>query len=136
VDLKRRVLFCLAVALACGCTRTPPPAGTGAAAAARTYFEALVRRDWPAAYAALHPDSRARCDPDRFARLAEAERRRLGFEPEAVRLRSCTERGGKAVAHVVFNGRAGGKQRTYRDAVGLRRAAAGWGVVLPGRFGS
>ena len=50
----------LAVVLA-GCSGTPTAPGTGADAAARGYFEALLRRDWAEAYAALHPDSRARC---------------------------------------------------------------------------
>jgi hypothetical protein len=126
-----------AVALAgCGRSDVPPPrVSTGAEDAARAYFEALVSRDWPAAYQALDAKSRAGCDGDRFARLAEAYRRGLGFEPTAVHVQSCDERGDEAVAHVNLEGRAGESPRVYRDAVGLRRGPAGWGVVLPDRFG-
>ena len=126
----------LAAALAAGCAGAPErPPGTGAKEAARGYYEALVRRDWAAAHAALHPDTRARCGREEFTRLARGYRRGLGFEPQGVRLRSCEERGGQAVAHVVLAGQAGGKQRSFRDALLLRKAGAGWGVILPPRFG-
>jgi hypothetical protein len=126
----------LAAALASGCGGDAEPApGTGAREAARGYYEALVRRDWAAARAALHFDSRARCGPEEFARRAGAYRQRIGFEPQEVRLRSCEEQGGQAIAHVVLTGHAGGKQRSFRDAVTLRKVGSGWGVVLPPRFG-
>jgi len=126
----------LVAILAAGCgAPSAPPAGTGAEAVARTFYLALLHRDWPAAYSGLHPDSRARCDPATFARLAQGHRRGLGFEPQAVRLRSCEEQGEKAIARAVFSGEAAGRPRFYKDAVTLRKGAAGWGVVLPSRFG-
>jgi hypothetical protein len=121
--------------VAAGCRRTPVPAGTGAGQVARHWYEALLRQDWAEAYHLLHADSRARCTEEQFARLAQNHRRTLGFESEAVRLSSCDEKGDEAIAHVVLTGRAGNRQRYYRDAVVLRRGAEAWGVVLPPRFG-
>jgi hypothetical protein len=126
----------LAAGSAAGCGRvSTPPAGTGAEAVVRDYFEALVRRDWLRAHAALEPDSRFRCDTAEFAALARNYYRSLGFTPETVRVRSCEEDGREARAHVLLTGRAGGRNRSFRDAVLLRRSAAGWGVALPPRFG-
>jgi hypothetical protein len=129
----------LAAVVVAGCrgrSDAPPRVKTGAEEAAREYFEALVNRDWPAAYRALDPQSRAGCGRDQFARRAEAYRRALGFEPAEVHVQSCDERGDEAVAHVNLRGVAGSSPRVYRDAVGLRRGPAGWAVVLPSRFGT
>jgi hypothetical protein len=126
---------CLLLALAgCG-PAAPTTPHTGAEEAARDYHDALRRRDWSRAYDLLHPDSRARWKSDAFARVAEVYRRRLGFEPEAVVVRSCEEQGDEAKAHVVFEGQAGGKQKFFKEAAELRRSPSGWGVVLPQRFG-
>lgn len=120
-----------------GCARQPTaPVNTGAEDAARAYFEALVRRDWPAAYQTLDAESRARCSRERFSRLAENYRRNLGFEPAEVRVQGCDERGGEAVAHVVLRGPAGSEAHFYKDGVGLRRGEGGWAVVLPQTFGA
>ncbi len=116
-----------------GCGRTPGPPDTGARQTVLDFYQALVRHDWPAAYAAVHPDSRARCDAAEFARRAEDYCRGLGFVPREVRVRSCEEQEARAVAHVVIRGPAG--SRPYRDAVTLRRRGDGWGVVLPDQFG-
>ncbi len=126
----------LALAALLGCGPAPPTTPhTGAEEAARDYYDAIRRRDWGRAYELLHPDSRARWSADGFARAAEEYRRRLGFEPEAVKVRSCEEQGEEAKAHVVFEGRAGGRPQLFKDAAELRRSASGWGVVLPQRFG-
>jgi hypothetical protein len=121
----------------CGGTTptTPSPADTGARDAVRAYCEATVRQDWRAAYAALHADSRSRFGAGEFARLAQAQRGRIGFEPEGVVVQSCEEHDAEAVAHVVFTGKAGSGGRSFKDGVSLRRGAAGWGVVLPPGFG-
>ena len=113
----------------------PTTPHTGAEEAARDYYEAVRARDWGRAYDLLHPDSRRRWPADGFARLAADYRRRIGFESEAVQVRSCEEQGEQAKAHVVFEGNAAGKRRYFKDAAELRRSAAGWGVVLPQRFG-
>ena len=119
-----------------GCAGEPErPAGTGAEAAVRTYYEALVRQDWRAAYASLTPENRARVSAEQFAALAKHHRSRLGFTLEKIAVKSCEERGAEAVAHVVLKGHAGARQRFYKDAVTLRRGASGWGVLLPPRFG-
>ncbi len=137
--MARRVLWAwgfLAAVFGAGCGRSSAPlAGTGADAAARGYYEALLRQDWAGAYGFLHPDSRARCDAEHFSRLAQNHRRSLGFEPEAVRPRSCEEQGDQATARATFTGQSQGRRRYSKDAVALRRGEAGWGVVLPPRFG-
>jgi hypothetical protein len=124
----------LAAALGCG-GRAAPPEDAAAAEAARAYHEALLRQDWAGAYALLHPDSRARLSAEQFARLGQAQRRRLRFEPAAVHVRSCTVQGEEAIAHVAFTGRDAARYRRYKDAVALRRCAEGWRVVLPAQFG-
>jgi hypothetical protein len=121
--------------LPAGCGQPAAPPGTGAEAVAREYFEELLRQDWGRAYAALDPEERARRGVESFARLAQSYHHRLGFEPREVFVRSCEEHGDEAIAHVVFTGQGGGKQRYHKDAITLRRGAAGWGVVLPPRFG-
>ena len=103
--------------------------------AAHDFYEALVRQDWPRAYAALDPDTQKRHSPEQFARLAQQYRRGLGLEPQAVHVRSCEEHGAEAIAHVTLTGRAAGRQAHYRDAVSLRQTGAGWRVVLPATFG-
>lgn len=132
-------LWCLAVGLlaagAAGCGQGEAATGTGAREAAQRYYEALRQHDWSTAHAALHPDSRARCNSAQFARLAARYRNDLGFEPEAVRVRFCDEQPTRAVAHVVYTGRARDRRRSYKDAVVLRPGATGWGVVLPRDFG-
>jgi hypothetical protein len=138
--MKRRpprgACYLLALAALAGCGPPQPTVPhTGAEEAARDYYDAIRRRDWGRAYELLHSESRARWKSDSFARVAEEYRRRLGFEPEAVRVRSCEEQGDEAKAHVVFEGQAGGKRQFFKEAAELRRSASGWGVVLPRRFG-
>jgi hypothetical protein len=123
------------VAAALGCGGATTHNRTGAEEAAHGYYEALLHQDWPRAYAVLHPDSRKRFTGEQFARLAQAQRKRLGFEPQEVKVRSCEEHGSSAVAHVVLLGPASAKRHTFQDAVALRQGPAGWAVVLPPRFG-
>src|SRR5690349_4145543 len=94
--LTRRGCCLLALALlGCG-PAAPTAAHTGAEEAARDYFEAVRVRDWRRARELLHPDSRGRFSADAFARAAEQYRRRIGFDPEAVHVRSCEEQGEEA----------------------------------------
>jgi hypothetical protein len=119
-----------------GCGSAPTStADTGAEAVARSYCDAVLRQDWPAAYALLHADSRARLDAAAFARQASKQRRRMGFEPDEVVLRSCEEHDGEAVAHIVYHGRADGHRHSFRDGLTLRRDPAGWKIDLPQSFG-
>jgi hypothetical protein len=128
----------LLAALAClgGCGPTAPtaPPGTGAREAAAGYFEALVRKDWPAAYALLAPESQKRVGAEQFARLAEAYRRGLGLEPETVHVNACDEHGSEAVAHVTLSGQ-GQKRHQFKDAASLRKDDFGWRIVLSPKFG-
>jgi hypothetical protein len=130
---RRWVWAVLLLAAGLGCAARP--ADTGAREVVQDYYEALARQDWPQAYADLHPDSRRRWSADQFARLAQGYRRGVGFEPDGVRIRSCEEHGGEAVAHVVLTGPGPAGQRGYRDAVTLRRDGDRWGVELPPQFG-
>ena len=122
--------------LVAGCTGAQAPSpGTGAEAVVRNYYEALVRKDWDVAYAALDAESQKNVSAAQFAKQAERYRRRLGFEPEEVAVRSCEEHGTEALAHVVLKGHAEGGRRSFKDAVGLRQSGSSWGVMLPARFG-
>ena len=126
------LLFALA-----GCGRAPEgPTGTGAEQVVRDYWEALLRRDWRGAYATLLPASRRKCRIEEFTRRGELYLRRLGFDPKEVRLRSCEEHGDEAIARVVLLGQAGAGQRLLQGRCHARRGEAGWGIVLPQRFGS
>jgi hypothetical protein len=128
-------LAVLLVVLA-GCGRAPvPPAGTGAREAARDFYAAVIRQDWPSAYAVLHPDSQKRYPPARFALLAQSYRRGLGFEPQEVHVPACEEQGAEAVAHVVLTGHTPARLRRYKDGVTVRRSDSGWRVLLPKDFG-
>jgi hypothetical protein len=121
-------------AVGCGRPAEPAPPDTGAKDAARGYFDAVIRRDWPAAYAGLHPDTTKSLPAADFARRAEAYRRQLGFEPTAVHLRTCEENGDRATARVELTGSGSGRHR-YKDAVTLRNEGGKWLLVLPPRFG-
>jgi hypothetical protein len=122
----------VAAILLVGCGRTPEaPSVTGAEQVVREYYEALLRRDWPAAHALLLPESRRKCRPEAFAERGRRFFRKLGFEPKELRVRSCEEHGDEAVAQVVLTGSKGGKQHSARDGLRLRRGETGWGVVLP-----
>jgi hypothetical protein len=117
----------------CGGQSAPPPCE--AEGPVRQFFTGVVDQDWSAAYSALHPDSRKRLSLEQFTQLAKQYRRGLGFEPTEAHVRSCEEHGDEAVSHVTLTGQAAGHRRFHKDAVTLRRGAAGWGVVLPPRFG-
>jgi hypothetical protein len=136
--MTRRILR-LGLVLHCAiasCATAPHVTDTGARQAVQTFFEAVVQRDWMAAYASLHPDSKKRYSLDQFTRAAQNHRKAVGFEPEEVHIRSCEEHDTEATAHVVLTGHAGGKVHSYKDAVVAKRGDAGWGVVLPHSFGS
>jgi hypothetical protein len=102
---------------------------------AQRYCDALLKKNWAQAYAALHPDSRARFSAGRFAQLAEQYRRDLAVEPELARIRFCQEQGTRAIAHIVWKGQQATHERLYKDHVILRSTQPGWGVVPPRAFG-
>jgi hypothetical protein len=118
-----------------GCGPLPQePVETGASACVRSFYEALLRKDWPKAYAALDAPSQKRYSAQQFPQLAQSYRTNLGFEPEAVQVQACEERGPEATAHVVLTGHSATHYRRYKDAITLRRGAD-WRVVLPSNFG-
>jgi hypothetical protein len=118
----------------CG-THSAEQAGTGAEAAVRSYYDALIHKDWAGAYAALHPESRKRTTKEQFVCLAQNYRKNLAFEPLEVRIRSCEEHGDEAVARVILSGQGAGKQRTFQDGITLRRSGSDWRIILSPRFG-
>ena len=133
---RYRLAFLLAFTGVLGCSNTPPESpGTGAREAVAAFYEAIIREDWPAAYAAVHPDNRARCNLAEFTRRARQYRLNLGFPGEAVRVRASEENGNTAVAHLVIIGHSDGRERRYNEGVTMRRGDHGWYVVLPGSFG-
>src|SRR5438105_4526016 len=100
--MPRPVFFGLLLAvLASGCSRqaeaTP---GTGSRECLKTFFEAVIQQDWPAAHAALDWESQKVCSRPQFAQLGRLYLRGLGFEPTAVYIRFCEERGQQATGHV------------------------------------
>jgi hypothetical protein len=135
--VQRRWLWVLLVAgLPIGCSRSPEqPPETGAKECVQAYFESLIHQDWSKAYACLDPASQKRFTSQQFSRLAQSYRSGFGFEPDAVHLRACQERGSEATAHVVLTGPAGTNGHHYKDGVTLRRGDDGWHVVLPPNFG-
>jgi hypothetical protein len=122
-------------AMAAGCSQEPNSSDTGSRASVKGFYEALLRQDWPAAYALLHADSKAKCNEEQFARLAAQYRRSIGFEPDAVHVRSCEEHTTEAVAHVVLTPAGESGQRYFKEATTLRQGRDGWGVVLSANFG-
>ncbi len=119
-----------------GCSTPQTRVDTGARGVGQSFFEALLKKDWRAAYAALHPNSQAACTVEEFGRRAERYRRSLGFEPEVVHVRSCEEHGAEAVMHVVFSSEKNAGGRLFKDAVTLRTTPTGWAVILPENFGN
>src|SRR5579871_6035367 len=117
-----------AAGLIAGCRPAPaPPADTGAREAARAFFDALSRRDWDRAYAALAPESKARMSPEQFTRLAQNYHQSYDLKPGGVQVGPCEEHGPKALAHVTLTRLHPAKNRRHKDAVVLRWDGAGWG---------
>src|SRR5579883_3513646 len=99
---RGRTAVAVMVALAAGgCGREAAPAVSEARLAVRSYYVAVVRGDWPAAYALLAPEVQTRLGADDFAALGKTYRAGFGFEPAAVEVRSCDEHGEEATALVV-----------------------------------
>jgi len=133
--LRATMLAALLGAVAgCGGPADPTPTDTGARDAVRTYADAVVRHDWPAAYAVLTPEARKAWTPAEFARRADAYRQKFGFEPTAAHLRTAEERGDEATARLDFSGSAPGRHH-FKETLTLRCRDGVWGVALPARFG-
>ena len=132
----RTTVLPLLIAVVAGCSgpTEPGPTDTGARDAVRAYADAVVRRDWPAAHARLAPEARTAWPPAEFARRGDAYRQKFGFDPTAVHVRTCEERGDDATARIDFAGTAAGRHH-FKETLTLRRTGGTWGVVLPARFG-
>ena len=124
----------LTVVAGCGGPPEPGPPDTGARDAVRAYADAVVRPDWPAAYALLAPTAHKVWPPAEFARRGDAYRHKFGFDPTAAHVRTCEERGDDATARIDFAGTAAGRHH-FKETLTLRRRDGTWGVVPPTRFG-
>jgi hypothetical protein len=122
--------------LLAGCGRVPDDTvDTGAKECVQTFYQALIDRDWPGAYAVVEPQQQKTLSPEQFGQLCQRFWASLGFEPEAIHIQACQEHGSEAVAHVVLTGRSADQQGRYKDAVSLHRGADGWRIVLLATFG-
>ena len=134
----RGVSLILAAAFLSGCGKDAvlPPASpdTGAEAVAKTFFEALVREDWTAAYDTIDATSRARLTKEQFAKSAKAAITQLGFKPTEVGV-AVSETGDHASAVAVYRGSSGTSSKQYKDGTSMKRSDHGWGVVLRSNFG-
>jgi hypothetical protein len=101
---------------------------------AKTFFDALSREDWEAAYGTLDPDGKAWCSREQFATLGKEYVKQIGFTPTDVDV-SVTETSDRATAIAVFRGVSGTSTRQHKDGTPLRRTAGGWAVVLRKNFG-
>ncbi|WP_029629662.1 nuclear transport factor 2 family protein [Zavarzinella formosa] len=120
-----------------GCSSSTPPAApdTGAKKVVQDYGEAVVRRNWPKAYALLHPDNHKQWPLEQFTRLAESYRRNLEFEPQRLHIRSCEEQTDRVVAHVVFIGGNSHQRHSFNDGLTLYQAEGKWLILLTPKFG-
>ena len=75
-----------------------------------------------------------RLTTEQFGRQTQAYRKRLGFDPEEVHIRSCEEHGSKAIAHVVLVGHLDGQRKQFRESVALRLSDGKWAVLRPHHF--
>jgi hypothetical protein len=137
VEVRPRWIWGLLVAgILLGCSPSPEESsGTGAKECVQEFYEALIQQDWPRAYAVLDPQAQKRLGSLQFNRLGLAYRNSLGFEPQAIHVRACEERGTEATAHVVLTGRTIKQEHRYKDAITLRQGEQGWRVQLPPHFG-
>ena len=135
--MSRTTRLAAGLLLVAGCGRSsePAPLDTGARDAVRGFYDSLIQKDWPGAYARLHPDSTKALAATEFHRRAEAYRAKLGFEPARVAVRTCEEHGDEATARVDLSGPGGGSRHHYEDNLFLRRHDGQWRVLLPARFG-
>lgn len=123
----------LLLTVGCRTDEPPQPLDTGSRLAVRAFYTGIIQRDWANAYDTSHADSRKACAIEAFTKSAQTYRQKLGFEPNAVHVRSCDEHGDEATAHVVLTG-PGNKRHQYKDAIVLRRLDGKWWIVLPAAF--
>jgi hypothetical protein len=126
------VLLC---AVGCGGKTEPTTPDTGARTAAEAFYSALIANDPPRAYELLDPDSKRRVPAERFAALARAYVKNVGFPAEKVFIRTSEEQGDTATVRVTLQGHSAGHSRRYNDGITLRRTGDRWGIVLPQNFG-
>jgi hypothetical protein len=128
----------LLIFVTAGCHQAPPsvPRSASAEPVVLEFFRGLGTGDMTRAYAVLHPDVQSTLNQESFAQRAAGYLSNLGFTPDDVIVRSCEERQDDATAHVTLVGHSGAKTHTYKEILFLRRTANGWGVLLPGSFGT
>jgi hypothetical protein len=128
--------FLLLGSLALGCAPSgTTSAGSAAESAARGFFDAVIREDWPGAYQFLSPESRNRARPSHFTKLCKQYIENLGYQPEAVLIRSSQEYGKTAMVYLTITGRGNSGSGRTKESVVVQQTQIGWMVMLPPRFG-
>ena len=132
----RRLNFVLSVVFFSGCGKhsLPQKSGTGADVVARSYFEALLRGEWHAAYDLLDPTSRTRWSEAQFAARGQSAMRQIGFTPTSVSV-AVSEVGDGATAIAVYRGISGASPRQFKDGTSLKKTDQVWLVILRNSFG-
>lgn len=118
----------------CGSGSSTSTIDSGSREVVRRFDEALIQKNWPEAYALLHPESVRSLTQAEFTRRAEQYRRGWGFEATRVAIRTCEEHGETASARVTFHG-PGTHRHQYEDNVFLKRHQDQWRIVLSPKFG-
>jgi hypothetical protein len=139
ISSSRRFGLLLTIAALCGCEKQQPPlpvpVDTGAEAVARSFFDAMVREDWNAAYDTIDAESRARVTKEQFASRAQANMKRVGFKPTEVGV-AVSETGDRASAVAVYRSVSEISSKRYKDGTALKRSGQGWAVALRSNFGN
>src|SRR5204862_2776424 len=108
------------VALFGGCAKKSA-VKNGADDALRAFGRALIGKDWPSAYQALHPETRATVSEKQFAQFGVNYLSSIGFKADEFLIRSCEEHGPEAIAQVRLRGHTANKLRTYKDMFTLKK---------------
>jgi hypothetical protein len=132
-----RAIFALSITvmtIGCGGRSSASP-DSGAKQSAERYFQALIRRDWPASYEALDSASKKRVTLTEFTRRAETYLSGLKLSPSAATVGAVQEGETTATVHVAITGRGGHGYRRFKDTVSLRKEGTDWKIELPRSFG-
>ena len=76
------LLLAAVLASGCGTPAAAPRTDTGAEAAAKSFFDALVRGDWSAAYDTIDRDDGLRLSREQFDGRAQAAIKHIGFSAD------------------------------------------------------
>src|SRR4051794_40364399 len=134
--MRVRLTGTLMVVVLAGCSSAPPPLeDSGSKKAVTDFFEAIVSQDWEKGLELVVPEKKSNLSLEQFKAQAIAYRKRLGFDPEQVFIRSSEEHGNEAIAHLSLTGHILGQRKSFRESVVVKRRGTTWFVVPPNHFG-